>query len=131
MGTVLGLIALYGKAGVREFEQSFRETEVQDFRQRVSMALDPEVDGAYPVRWIGKVIVKTTDGRELQGRVDEPKGDPGNTLSRAELETKAIALAEFSGAATATEMRASMDGIWNIAALKAVGDLLPPWSQDV
>jgi 2-methylcitrate dehydratase PrpD len=63
--------------------------------------------------------------------VDEPKGDPGNTLSRAELETKAIALAEFSGAATATEMRASMDGIWNIAALKAVGDLLPPWSQDV
>jgi len=131
MGTVLGLIALYGKAGVREFEQSFRETEVQDFRQRVSMALDPEVDGAYPVRWIGKVTVKTTDGRELQGRVDEPKGDPGNTLSRAELETKAIALAEFSGAATATEMRASMDGIWNIAALKAVGDLLPPWSQDV
>jgi 2-methylcitrate dehydratase PrpD len=131
MGTVLGLIALYGKAGVREFEQSFRETEVQDFRQRVSMELDPEVDGAYPARWIGKVTVKTRDGRELQGRVDEPKGDPGNTLSRAELETKAIALAEFSGAATASEMRASMDGIWNIAALKAVGDLLPPWSQDV
>jgi 2-methylcitrate dehydratase PrpD len=131
MGTVLGLIAQYGKAGVTEFEQSFRETEVQEFRKRVSMELDPEVDGAYPARWIGKVTVKTLDGRELDGRVDEPKGDPGNTLSRTELETKAISLAEFAGAATVKEMRTAMEGIWNIAASRAVGDLLPPWSQDI
>ena len=131
MGTVLGLIAQYGKAGVREFDASFRETPVQDFRKRVSMVLDPEVDGAYPARWIGKVTVKTADGRELHGRVDEPKGDPGNTLSRPELEQKAIALAEFAGAATASEMRSSMDAIWKISEQKQVGDLLPPWSQEV
>ncbi len=131
MGTVLGLIAEYGKAGVTEFEQCFRETRVQDFRQRVSMALDSEVDGAYPARWIGKVTVKTVDGRELTGRVDEPKGDPGNTLSRAELEAKAISLAAFAGAATAAEMRSTMDSIWAIANCKTVTDLLPPWSQDI
>ena len=124
MGTVLGLIAEYGKAGVREFDESFRESKVQDFRKRVSMELDPEVDGAYPARWIGKVSVKTTDGRELNGRVDEPKGDPGNTLSRQELEQKAIALAEFAGAATAAEMRIAMDALWKIADQATVGDLL-------
>ena len=77
------------------------------------------------------MVVKTTDGRELHGRVDEPKGDPGNTLSREELEQKALALAEFAGAATAAEMRQAMDGIWNVAAKSSMSDLLPPWSQEV
>ena len=131
MGTVLGLIALHDKAGVNEFDQLYRDADVASFRERVTMVLDPEVDGAYPARWIGKVVVKTTDGRELHGRVDEPKGDPGNTLSRAELEQKAMALAEFAGAATATEMRTAMDGIWHIAAKSSMSDLLPPWSQEV
>ena len=55
------------------------------------MELDPEVDAAYPARWIGKVTVHTIDGRVLHGRVDEPKGDPGNTLSRAELHRQGAA----------------------------------------
>jgi 2-methylcitrate dehydratase PrpD len=116
---------------VREFDQSYRDKEVSEFCDRVSMVLDQEVDGAYPVRWIGKVTVKTTDGRELHGRVDEPKGDPGNTLSRPELEAKAIELAEFAGAATAAEMNASMKDIWAICDQARVSDLLPPWSQEV
>jgi 2-methylcitrate dehydratase PrpD len=88
---------------------------VAAFRDKVSMALDPEVDGAYPARWIGKVTVYTTDGRTLHGRVDEPKGDPGNTLSRAELEEKAYRLAEFGGVATRDEMKAAIGAIWNLA----------------
>jgi len=131
MGTVLGLLAVYGKAGVYEFNEYFRESSVQAFRQRVTMLLDPEVDALYPQRWVGKVTVKTTDGREFHARVDEPKGDPGNTLSRAEIEQKAIMLAEVSGAATAAEMRGALDGLWRISERTSVGDLLPPWSQDL
>jgi 2-methylcitrate dehydratase PrpD len=41
----------------------------------------------------------TTDGRTLHGRVDEPKGDPGNTLSRDEITAKALRLAAWSGGA--------------------------------
>jgi len=37
-----------------------------------------------------KVEVLTICGRTLNARVDEPKGDPGNTLCRAELEDKAL-----------------------------------------
>jgi len=131
MGTVLGLLAVYGKAGVYEFNECFREDQVQAFRRRVSMVLDPEVDTLYPQRWVGKVTITTTDGRELNARVDEPKGDPGNTLSRAEIEHKAVMLAELAGAATADEMRGVLDSLWRIAEHASVGDLLPPWSQDL
>jgi 2-methylcitrate dehydratase PrpD len=131
MGTVLGLLAVYGKAGVYEFNECFREDQVQAFRRRVSMVLDPEVDALYPQRWVGKVTITTTDGRDLNARVDEPKGDPGNTLSRAEIEQKAVMLAELAGAATADEMRGVLDSLWRIAEHASVGDLLPPWSQDL
>jgi 2-methylcitrate dehydratase PrpD len=100
MGTVLALAAKFGYAGLHEFETSFSEGDIQAFCQRVEMQLDKEVDEAYPVQWIGKVTVITKDGRTLSGRVDEPKGDPGNTLSRLEIEEKATRLALFSKAAT-------------------------------
>jgi 2-methylcitrate dehydratase PrpD len=125
MGTVLGLIATGGRAGVAEFESVLGNTAVGDLRPKVEMVLDSEVDAAYPARWIGKVTVHTRDGRELHGRVDEPKGDPGNTLTRTELEDKASRLAEFAGAATPAEMRALIAACWSMADCSRVGDLLP------
>lgn len=124
MGTVLGLIALEGAAGVTEFETRYRDPDVADFRVRVKMVLDEEVDRAYPARWIGKVTVHTRDGRVLAARVDEPKGDPGNTLSRPELEAKAIRLAAFGNAASEAEMRAAFALLWDIARVPRVPLLL-------
>ena len=86
---------------------------------------DAEVENAYPQRWIGKIEVETVDGRTLAGRVDEPKGDPGNTLSRVELNEKALRLAEFSGAATRDEVRDLCSRLLDIAAAPRVGLLLP------
>ena len=123
MGTVLALVARFGHAGLAEFDRHFLDDSTQRLRDRVSMALDAEVDAAYPGRWIGKVTVHTTDGRVLYGRVDEPKGDPGNTLSREEITDKALRLAAFSGGATATEMQAAVDALWRIASAPTVGAL--------
>lgn len=79
----LALAAVHGHAGLTEFDAEALAEPTQEFARRVEMVLDPEVDSAYPRRWIGKVTVqKTKDGRSFEGRVDEPKGDPGNTLSR-------------------------------------------------
>ncbi len=125
MGTVLAMIALHGAAGVNEFEAHFQDADAADFRVRVKMVLDEEVDIAYPARWIGKVIVHTRDGRVLHGRVDEPKGDPGNTLSRAELETKALQLAEFGKAASPQEMQQVFKRLWNICNETRLDALLP------
>lgn len=115
MGAVLGLIATRRRAGMGDFDAHFRESATIDFARKVGMAFDREVDAAYPQRWIGKVTVETIDGRTLRAQVDEPKGDPGNTLSRRELEDKALALAAFSSAASAKEMRDAFRQIWTLA----------------
>ena len=125
MGTVLALVAQFGHAGLVEFEHHFQDDVTQALRERVTMVLDEEVDSAYPRRWIGKVTVTTQDGRVFEGRVDEPKGDPGNTLSREELTAKALRLSAFSQGATAAEMASAIDRLWQIASWPTVGRLLP------
>ncbi|HXD05437.1 MAG TPA: MmgE/PrpD family protein [Burkholderiaceae bacterium] len=115
MGTVLGLIAVRDEAGLQDFDAHFRDPAVTAFRDKVRMQLDTQVNTAYPERWIGKVRVRTRDGRELEGQVLEPKGDPGNTLSRAELERKALALAAYRDGAGQAQMRAVIQRIWRLA----------------
>ncbi len=124
MGTTLGLIAVHRRAGVQEFETHYLAPETAAFRDKVRMELDEEVDSAYPQRWIGKVSLVTTDGRKLSARVDEPKGDPGNTLSRPELEDKAQRLAAFTGAASPTEMQRLIDTVWRLRDCQRVPVLL-------
>ncbi len=124
MGTVLGLIALYGKAGLTEFHtHALTDPRVGQFREKVSMMLDAQVDDAYPARWLGRVEVNTRDGRTLHGAIDEPKGDPGNTLSRAELEDKFRRLVQFSGARSADEVGALIDKVWRLRKLDSLAEL--------
>jgi 2-methylcitrate dehydratase PrpD len=125
MGTVLALIARFKAAGLAEFADHFNADATVDFRDKVHMVLDLEVDLAYPARWIGKVAVHTADGRILHGRVDEPKGDPGNTLDRSELEQKALRLARFSGGADDAEMAALSDAVWALAKAPRMERLFP------
>jgi len=124
MGTVLGLIAIHGRAALTDFDKDFRDPKVLSFRERVHMELDDEVDTAYPARWIGKVTVETTDGRRLEGRVDVPKGDPDNTLERHELEDKAIRLGTYRNGASEAEMRAVIARTWGLAKAAKVERLL-------
>ncbi len=124
MGTVLALAAKYSFAGLNEFERHYADSDIQTFNKKVSMVLDPEIDGAYPRRWMGKVTVTTTDGRELKGFIEEPKGDPGNTLSRAELTEKAQRLAAYSGWVEPNEMAGLVARVWGIANEERIGFLL-------
>ena len=126
MGTVLALIAIHDHAGLLAFDQHFQDPDVVAFRDLVGMELDAEVDAAYPNRWIGKVTIETHDGRVFSGRVDEPKGDPGNTLSRAEIEHKAQHLANYRGGASAQEMETVMQWVWSLSGVKQVERLLDP-----
>jgi 2-methylcitrate dehydratase PrpD len=95
MGRVLGLIAIKHTADLVNFDQGLHDPEIIAFAQRVTMQFDEEVEQAYPARWLGRVTVTTNDGRLFEGHVDEPKGDPGNTLSRTEIEAKVRRLAAY------------------------------------
>jgi len=125
MGFVLANIAVHGRAGLAEFtDDTLRDDRLRSFHDKVGMKLDPEVDTAYPKRWIGKVELETTDGRKVFQRVDTPKGDPENTLSRPELEDKAVRLAQYAQGASETEMRAVIDRIWCLRDAASVRDFL-------
>ncbi len=123
MGTVLALIAIRNSADLAGFDAALKNQEVEAFRDRVSMVLDEEVDTAYPQRWIGKVTVTTKDGRILAGRVDEPKGDPGNSLSRPEIEDKAMRLGTYLGAANEKQVKELIQTVWNIRKQASLGRL--------
>jgi 2-methylcitrate dehydratase PrpD len=126
MGFVLALIALYGRAGVADFtEETLHHPQIRAFLDRVEMIPDPEIDRAYPERWIGLVEVETLDGRRLVSRVDVPKGDPGNSLSRAELEDKVRRLAAYQQGASPEEVDSLMTRLWRLEQEPHVRDLLP------
>jgi 2-methylcitrate dehydratase PrpD len=127
MGFVLALIALKGRAGLADFtEPSLKDRDVRAFHDKVKMVLDPEIDRAYPRRWMGRVTVKTRDGREIEKRIASPKGDPDNCLNRAELEDKALRLAQFAGGATEEELKRIVARVWRLRDEKDVRDFLTP-----
>jgi 2-methylcitrate dehydratase PrpD len=115
MGTVLGLIAVHGNAGIADVHaHALTDPAVIALREKVVMVFDPEVDAAYPRKWLGRVELRTTDGRQFSSAVDAPKGDPDNTLSRPELEDKLRRLVHFSGAASDDEATVLIARLWNL-----------------
>jgi 2-methylcitrate dehydratase PrpD/citrate lyase beta subunit len=123
MGTVLALAARFGRASLADFDAHYADPETAALAARVAMERDDEVDAAYPRRWIGKITVHTADGRVLEGRVDEPKGDPGNTLDRAEVTDKALRLAAYGGTPADAAARA-LERVWALAGAPVVETLV-------
>ncbi|HEX6540259.1 MAG TPA: MmgE/PrpD family protein [Ktedonobacterales bacterium] len=125
MPFVLALIALRGHAAITDFsDESLSDPAIRAFMPKVEMVLDPEIDAAYPARWIGLVEVEAADGRTLRSRVDVPRGDPGNTLTRPEIEAKAHQLAAFQDGATPAEMDRLIARVWNLEHERDVRDLV-------
>lgn len=122
MGSVLGLLAVHGRAGLFEFDQySLTDRDVIAFRQKVSMVLDPEIDAAYPKEWRGRVEVETKEGRRYQSMLRYPKGDPENPLTQLELEEKFQRLLHFSGDQyLLRQSKALMAMVWNLEELETM-----------
>lgn len=125
MGTVLGLIAVHGKAVLTEFDElALNDLAIAALRDKVSMVLDAEVDSAYPQRWLGRVEVETTDGRVLQAAIDSPKGDPDNTLSREALEDKFRRLLAYAGALNVDQADVLIQRVWGLRQAPSLNNLM-------
>jgi len=114
MPATLGLIATHRKAGLIEFANVLHDEIAMSFLERVTMELDTDIDQAYPLQWMGKVTVTMHDQTSYTGYIAEPKGDPGNTLNRAELDAKARLLAQSGGAVTGGELDDLMQRLWQV-----------------
>ena len=95
-----------------------RRSAIAAFRDKVEMALDDEVD-----RRLSGALDRQGDGARpptaacCEGRVDEPKGDPGNTLSRDEIAKASAAPGGVfrRGQPGRDARRALLDRAWQIA----------------
>ena len=77
---------------------------------KVKVIADPEIEAVFPELQRVRVVIKTTDGREVEKRLDYPKGDPRNPLTDDEIAGKFAALAEGIGTPADVErMRAAVN----------------------
>lgn len=94
------------------------DAELRALTARVSTAVDPEIDAAFPGRRAARVEITTHDGRQLVWLQPDRKGDPELPLSDSELEHKFLELATpVIGAGPATRL------LQNIWALDQAADL--------
>ena len=77
------------------------------------MELDPEVDAAYPSAGSARSRSIPATGSSSRAAWTN-KGDPGNTLSRAEIEDKTLRLGRYADAATEGELRTLIDTVWSL-----------------
>ncbi|KAL4928900.1 MmgE/PrpD family protein [Aspergillus undulatus] len=115
MGFVLAVAGKKGSAGLMDFtEADLVDPELRELQGRVEMVLDEQIDKAFPEKWLGRVEVRTKDGRVLTRSVDVVKGDPGWTLTREEIESKALALAEYGEVQDIPAFKDALQRIWNL-----------------
>ncbi|WP_025322843.1 MmgE/PrpD family protein [Deferrisoma camini] len=93
----LALAAVHGPQALLPLAaERLRDPPVLELAHRVRLSVDPELDSLFPQQTPARVVLSTR-GRRLNRRVDTPKGDAGNPLSRAALEAKFRSLALWGG----------------------------------
>ncbi|MDX1450599.1 MAG: MmgE/PrpD family protein, partial [Acidimicrobiia bacterium] len=78
-----------GRASLSQYDGSlFDDGEVLRLMDATECVVDTELDLTYPRQWRSWAEVRTHDGRTLRASIDDPKGDPTNPLTPAELRAK-------------------------------------------
>ena len=84
---------LHGRVSLEDFhEEGIRDRTVRRLMSTITLERDPELDRLYPEKWPAIVAVETASGERHEARVDYPKGDPENPMSRDEIIEKFHAL---------------------------------------
>ena len=75
-----------GRVALDDFtEEGIRDETIRQLMSHVVLQRDPELAQVYPDTWPAIVTVETAAGARHETRVDYPKGDPKNPMTREEL----------------------------------------------
>jgi 2-methylcitrate dehydratase PrpD len=107
----IGAALADGEVSLPQFQDvRRRDPALRALAERVSLALDPEIDRAYPASWPGKVTVELRSGAVLEHSVAEPLGSPGR-CTREMVEAKFLDLTkELLEPAQQAALLGSLDG---------------------
>ncbi|MEA2514499.1 MAG: hypothetical protein QOJ59_3986, partial [Thermomicrobiales bacterium] len=85
---------LHGRVGLHDFAPDrLSDPAIRDLMARIDVAVDPDIDAAYPVVWSARVSASLPDGSTTEVHVDAPKGDPENAVTWDEVVAKSRDLA--------------------------------------
>jgi 2-methylcitrate dehydratase PrpD len=97
-----------GDVSLRQFTDSRRtDPDLLALIRRIDLALDPEIDRAYPTTWPGRVSVELDSGDRYESSVAEPLGSPGR-CTREMVERKFL---DLTDGILAEERQASLIGL--------------------
>jgi 2-methylcitrate dehydratase PrpD len=84
----------HGSVRLAAFEPPRLEDPVtRELMRRIDVAIDPELDAAFPAQRAARIAIESCDGRRGEHLQPTRKGDPEAPLSDAELEHKYLELA--------------------------------------
>ncbi|TKC19452.1 MmgE/PrpD family protein [Robertmurraya kyonggiensis] len=88
------LALLKGKGGLDQFtEETLWDEEIRALMKKVTVGVDPVVEGVYPEKWGTKVELTLRSEEKLVLQTEYPKGDPENPVTSNELVDKFMILA--------------------------------------
>lgn len=98
---------------------------VRQVLARTEVIADAELNTRYPAEFPARVTITMDDGASFTETVLLPKGDPGNPLTDAELETKfRDNCAAAMGADAITRLQAAIQGLPQAGSLRRLSALL-------
>ena len=75
-------------------EEALTDPTVRRLMDLVQIDTDADYDRRWPAQWPSAVVLHLRDGRSLREEVENPKGDPENPLSSAEIAAKFRTMAD-------------------------------------
>jgi len=80
---------VYEQVGLSAFTADrLEDPKIKEVMRRISLVRDSELGKVYPERWPAVAEITTKAGQTHAARIDFPRGDPKNPMSREELEAK-------------------------------------------
>lgn len=115
----LGLAATRGPSALLPLsDDSLGRDDASAFADKVSLHLDPAIDGKFPAQSLTRVAI-TSGGRRYESPVMAPRGEASDPLSWVELEQKfTVATRKFMSTASQDKLLSAINSLKN-------GDLAP------
>jgi Uncharacterized protein involved in propionate catabolism len=108
-------VALYkNKAGIHEFMPEYiRDEKILSLAKKIEVYISDELTQLCPQKRAAIVEFEMNDGNVYSKRVDYPKGEPENPLSKTDIENKFYELATFAGK-TKKKSEDIVRSVWDI-----------------
>lgn len=103
-----------GKAGIEEFlDDCINNKKIYSTSKKVKVLEDEELTKLVPDKRAAIVEIITNNGQRYEERVNYPKGEPENPMTKSDVEEKFISLAMYGGK-TEEEAKTIIQKVWNI-----------------